>query len=251
MEQDRQSEDRVTNGPHSDVLRVALAETCRVVRGTIPLLPLHLERLAAGGCTPQLLERVRHRMSDTAATATGSEYARLRVVVETDGSIETTLDERPSALDVAGGPSFVTVPIIGAPPLPPGAAKPADRTPWEKPVQEARQEGADLGVLVDSDGNVVDATTATVWLAYADRVFTPPAPPAVAGVARRLILDRGREAGARPEVAHIRESDLWDADEVFFSSALGGVRCASGRRGPVGTALEEWFARVFEEGLDV
>jgi branched-chain amino acid aminotransferase len=139
--------------------------------------------------------------------------------------------------------------VVGAPSVPAGAAKPADRGPWDTAMKEARDEGCDQAVLVDSEFNVIDGGTANVWVAYADRIFTPPAPPAIAGVSRRLILDRGREAGVRPEVAHIRAGDLDEADEVFFSTAVAGVVQAAGRGGRVTTRLAEWFARVFDEGL--
>jgi branched-subunit amino acid aminotransferase/4-amino-4-deoxychorismate lyase len=225
---------------------VALKETCRVVEGRVPLIDLHLARLSSGGCSDMLVERVRERILATAAEAADHRYRRLLVVVDPAGDVRTTLDERPSKLEVAGGPTFHLVYVTGAPSLPPGAAKPADRTPWDAAMAEARSEGCDQAVLADSEGAVIDAATANVWVAWADRIFTPPAPPAVAGVARRYVLDHAREAGIRPEVAHIRASDLLEADEVFFTSALAGVVAASGRSGSVVARLREMFADLLE-----
>lgn len=226
---------------------VALKETCRVVRGRLPLLDLHLARLAAGGCGALLIERVREAMLDTASEAGNAEYRRLVAVVDERGEVRTSLDAKPSTLDIPGGPTFQQVYVTGPPELPPGAAKPLDRTAWDHAMAEARQEGCDQAILVDSEGAVIDGGTANLWVVWADRAFTPPAPPAIAGVARRLILDRAREVGVRPEVAHVRSADLRDADEVFFSTAVAGVASANGRGGPVTTRLRELFDQVFFE----
>ncbi len=228
---------------------VALRETCRVVGGAVPLLAYHLARLAAGGCGPSQLARVRARVAETleaaateAPTATApTARRRLAVTAHPDGSVDAELTDRPSSLDVPGGPVLVTVPVAAAPPLPAGAAKPADRTLWDA-VQASAGPDAQA-VLVGPDGRIVDGATASVWVRRGESLLTPPAPFAVAGVAREVVFDLAEECGYSAAEAPLLAEDLSSADEVFFTNAYAGVVAARDREG----LAAERLAAAFEQ----
>lgn len=229
------------------VCAVALRETCRVVHGRVPLLARHLARLAAGGCGATALGRVRAAV-EAALAQYGAEaaYGRLSVTVAPDGAVTAAVTDARSTLHVPGGPALL--PVTCAPPrLPAGAAKPADRSLWDAAQHHALVAGAHQAVLVDARGNVIDGATASVWVRVGDRLLTPPAPGAVAGVARGVVFDAAARLGYIAEESVLPAAVLDAADEVFFSNALAGVVAAREREGRASVALAEEFRRLFGE----
>lgn len=225
--------------------QVALRETCRVVRGRVPLLARHLARLAAGGCGPTVLARVRAAVDEaTGAFGHEAEYGRLSVTVEPAGEVSARVTDGRSTLDVPGGP--VPLPVrCPTPRLPVGAAKPADRTAWDDAQRQAVEAGAHQAVLVDARGLVTDGATASVWVRVGGRLFTPPTPPAVDGVARGVVFDAAAGCGYVAEEQDVPVELLAEADEVFFSNALAGAVAARGRAGAASAALGEVFEGLF------
>ncbi len=224
---------------------VGLREMCRVVSSGVPLISRHLARLAGGGCGPTALGRVRSAIAAAVDGGCPAPVGRLGVTVLPEGEVTAEADSRPSALDVEGGPVVAFV-ACDPPSLPPGGAKPAARAVYDKALDTARAQGADMAVLVDRDGRVFDAATANVWVVIGGRLLTPPTPPAVDGVGRGVVLDAAYSLGIEvAEVPNLLPADLADADEVFVSNALAGVVPVRGRGGPVTGALAElWRAAV-------
>lgn len=225
-----------------------LLETCRVARGRVPLMDRHLARLAQGGCGPTLLSTVRMRASDAVRDwdRTAS-YGRLRVRVDRDGHVEAAVDARRSTLEVTGGPTLVPFVVEIAPSLPSGAAKPAERAIWDLAHATAIAAGGGQAVLIMPDGTLLDGSTATIWLRVGRRLLTPPAPPAVDGIARGVIFDAARDLGYEASQESLTVHDLERADEVFLSNALAGVVPVLGRAGEACNALEDVFRGVCSE----
>lgn len=224
--------------------RPTLRETVLVTAGRAPLLCLHLERLAEGGVPAGALADVAEAVLASAATAP-PEVVKLHVVVAGDGRFRVTPNSEPSSLDVPGGPVIVPVTVREVPTLPPHAAKPADRGYWDGPQRLAHLRVGDQAVLVAPDCAVVDGGTATVWAVLGDVLVTPPAPPAIAGVARRLILrELAPLLGLATEVRPIPLEELLAADEILLSNAVGGVVAARGRGGAVASELAAAWLRV-------
>lgn len=226
---------------------VALRETCRLVRGRVPLWPLHRARLASGGCDEDLLTAADALVVREAAGWTGPESTRLRltVVVTPDGALDAGVQRRLSSLDVPGGPVAVRVDVDALPALPPGAAKPADRSWWDDAQRRARASAGAQAVITGPDGSIIDGATATVWVVVDGVLLTPPAPSAVAGVARAFVLDTCARRGVPARVEPVPFAALTDADEVFLTNAFAGAVAVRGRGGPVfqsvaGTFLELW-----------
>lgn len=225
---------------------VALRETCRVVDGRVPLLSRHLARLAAGGCGPTVLARVRESVWDTVHPQ-HTPFTRLALTVSPTGEVRADPSNTPSSLDVPDGPTVVPV-VTGTPCLPSCAAKPAERAFWDDAQREAARQGADQALLVRADGRVLDGATASVWIRVGTRLFTPPAPPAVDGVARGVVFDHALECGFRAAERAFTLGDLMEADEVFLTNALAGIAAVRERSGPASLALERVFRALFDQG---
>jgi len=201
-----------------------------------------LARLAAGGCGPAALARVAAAVDVALAGADpAASYGRLAVTVGAGTHVSADFSMTPSSLDVGGGPGAVPVRVAGPPALPAGAAKPADRAAWDEAQRAAGSGGQ--AVLVVGSGSVVDGATASVWVRRGEMLLTPPAPPAVAGVAREVVFDLAPGCGLCAAEAELTLADLETADEVFFSNAVAGVVAARGRAGTAAGALRTAFAR--------
>ena len=210
---------------------VALRETMRVAHGGVAWLDRHLARLASGGAGPSVLARVRDEVADQLdAFGDSAVYGRLGVTVTPDGAVAAGITTQRSSLDVEGGPVVVPVTVERVPALPDGAAKPASRRYWDRAHRAAERLGADQALLVDADGAVIDGSTATVWLLHGDTLSTPPAPPAVAGVAREVVFDLAPDYGLHAVERPLTLAEFESADEVFLGNAVGGLVRA--RRGP-------------------
>jgi branched-subunit amino acid aminotransferase/4-amino-4-deoxychorismate lyase len=228
------------------MLTEALRETARVQDGRVPLLEHHLARLAAGGCDVATIERIRDGMSDAAAKWPEA-YGRMRALVEPDGRFSIDVSDRPSTISVARGPVAVLV-ETDVPRLPPGAAKPADRSAWDAALKLAQDSGGDVAVLVDHEDHLIDGSQATIWLLLDGRLLTPPSPPALAGVSRAVVFEMAPGLGFTAEEAVLGPSEYERAEEAAFSTAVAGVVAMRDRGGPTMDALSDAFDAVFQRG---
>jgi branched-subunit amino acid aminotransferase/4-amino-4-deoxychorismate lyase len=135
--------------------------------------------------------------------------------------------------------------VADAPDLPRGAAKPADRAWWDEAQRRARLEGGHQAAITGPDGTIIDGGTATIWIAEGPVLFTPPAPPAVAGVARAFLIQAAPDAHIRVEVEPITWERFESADEAFLTNALAGVVPVRGREGMVFRAVAEFFEEMW------
>jgi branched-subunit amino acid aminotransferase/4-amino-4-deoxychorismate lyase len=227
---------------------VPLRETCRLVSGRVPLWPYHRQRLASGGCGEPVLRSADALIERESAGWAGPDSSRLRLtlVVTPDGELDARIQRRLSSLDVPGGPVTVAVEADGPPPLPLGAAKPADRSWWDAAQRRAHADGGDQAIIVSPDGLVLDGGTANVWAVIRGALVTPPAPGAVAGVARAFLLDACSRAGVPARAGELTLAALDGADELFLTNAFAGAVAARGRGGRVFAAVAEEFAGLWE-----
>lgn len=224
--------------------RQSLRETIRVQSGRVPLLSRHLARLAAGGCGADVLTLAREQALAAAAAWPG-DYGRMTLLVEADGSVHVEVSDRPSTIDVPGGPRAALV-YSAIPKLPPGAAKPADRSFWDRALHEAQGQGADVAILLDDESNIIDGSQASVWVVTGGELVTPPSPPALAGVSRALVLDLGTVGGMRVVERPVSAQEFESADEAFFTTAVAGAVGVRGRGGRITREVAAAFDRAFE-----
>jgi 4-amino-4-deoxychorismate lyase len=90
---------------------------------------------------------------------------------------------------------------------------------------ELRKRGLDEGLLLSTSGHVVSATSNNVFAAFGERVCTPRLDRCgVHGVMRRLVLESCVPLGLEVQEGDMDIADLKQADELFVTNALQGVR---------------------------
>ena len=89
---------------------------------------------------------------------------------------------------------------------------------------EAQEAGADDAVLLSPDGVVTEATSANVFWARNQIVYTCCEDLILAGITRSKVLDLLREAGVSVEEGHFDGGHLLAAEEVFLTGSIQGVQ---------------------------
>jgi 4-amino-4-deoxychorismate lyase len=99
------------------------------------------------------------------------------------------------------------------------------------------------GLMRDVDGNIVCGTMSNLFLRRGSTLMTPVLDRCgVAGVMRRWILESAAELSLRTAERRIRWTDLGDAEEVFMSNAVIGVKSVG--------AIEHGRARLRPAAFD-
>jgi para-aminobenzoate synthetase/4-amino-4-deoxychorismate lyase len=195
------------------VFETVLAERGRPVR-----LREHLQRLAAsleelyGALLPSDTEE---RASAVAASEQGR--SRLRILADSEGGVTITRSPEPA-------PARSRAPLLLTPFTLPGglgAHKWRDRDLVEALAGHAP---GTVALLVDSDGLVLEAAHANIWIGEQDALVTPPADGRILpGVTRAALL--ADEPGALEEPIDLAR--LQRADTVFLTSSISGRRPAA------------------------
>jgi 4-amino-4-deoxychorismate lyase len=101
---------------------------------------------------------------------------------------------------------------------------------------ELRGRDVEQGLLLDTRGYVVGGTSTNVFAVRGGDLVTPAVTRnGIAGVMRRVVLERAGEAGLRPIEAAMTLADIETADELFMTNALVGIW-------PVGKLDERTYA---------
>lgn len=116
-------------------------------------------------------------------------------------------------------------------------------------LREARARGAEEVVLVSSDGEVLEAPTATVGWVRDGTLVTPPPPGTgiLPGTTMEVVLELCAGLGIDSTVRRGRVEELLGADEVLLTGSVRGVApvvALDGRElgtGPVTARLREAF----------
>jgi len=194
-------------------------ETVLVDGGVALYLDAHLARLTASVSTlygaqldPGAFERA------WAAAEAAPERSRLRILASTDGLVEIAVTPAREA---------ATEPIALVPYEVPGglgAHKWRDRRLVDDLT--AREPGT-VPLLVDSDGSVLEASYANVWIVEGEAPITPPADGRILpGITRARLL--AAEPSAREEAIDLER--LGRAERIFVTSSISGIRGAQLRR---------------------
>ncbi len=190
-------------------------ETVLVRQGVPVELDEHLGRLAVSlselyDVTLDPLAAEQARAVAATATATG----RLRILADPDGSLAISVspERSPAAADLQLSPFAIAGGL--------GPHKWRDRDLLE--ALAAQAPGA-VPLLIDTDGLVLEAAHANVWIAEGAALLTPPADGRILpGVTRAALLATERFAREEP----IELERLARADAVFVTSSIGRRRAA-------------------------
>jgi branched-subunit amino acid aminotransferase/4-amino-4-deoxychorismate lyase len=173
--------------------------------------------------------------------------ARLRVVASRiDGSAWSVEASATPCLDVGAklAPTNLTIDRWLAPP-PLIGHKTLSRLPWDLAREQAHHSGFDDAFLVDSEGNLLETSTANIWVIQGGAAKTPRAPKqCLPGIMRGWLLDHLEIAGLVPKICDLTTSDLATADEIWLSNAVVGVRRVASVDGYRWTAWPRFEALV-------
>lgn len=110
---------------------------------------------------------------------------------------------------------------------------------------EMRDEAADEGLLLDSEGHVISSISANIFIVMGDRLLTPRLDRCgVRGVLRSHIL---KDFASRCEQRRVQEDLLQEAHEVFLCDCIRGIAPVTAiddyqySIGPVTRELQTWL----------
>jgi len=120
-------------------------------------------------------------------------------------------------------------------------------------MQEAFRRGAFEGVMRNYRGELAECTMSNLFVVRNRAALTPPLSAGLLpGITREFLFEIGAEIGVPVREAVLRDEDLLEADEAFFTSSTRGVVPAvavddttigTGIPGPVTRALRDGYAR--------
>lgn len=123
---------------------------------------------------------------------------------------------------------------------------------------EANLAGADDGLMLDLNGFVSETNATNVFLIKRGALLTPHADSCLPGITRGVVMDIARQAGLPVIERNVSLSEVYTADELFTTGAMGelapvlevdGRRIGAGVAGPVTRRLQQLYAgRTAGEG---
>jgi branched-chain amino acid aminotransferase len=104
--------------------------------------------------------------------------------------------------------------------------------PYLMAARHARTERWNDAVILNHEGHIVDSTIANIFWITDGLVFTPPLKDGPdAGIFRRHLMDGLKQAGMPVGERSISPAQLEEAEEVFLTNALFGIRSVAGFAG--------------------
>ena len=92
-------------------------------------------------------------------------------------------------------------------------------------ARQSLKQGLDDSIILNHAGNIVESSISNVFVVKRGRIYTPPLVDGpVAGVMRRHILEILPSLNIEVREESITIDQLKEADEVFLSNALSGIR---------------------------
>ena len=244
---------RLVNGVESTGLAVddrglqygdGLFETMSALDGRIRHFGLHLERLAEGCCRLRMpmpaTEQLEH---DCSRVLEGLGAATVRLIVTRGPGprgyrppVEPSVSRivMSSAARPRSEQALLTLRVcetrLGQNPLLAGL-KHLNRLEQVMACSEWAEPAIAEGLMRSMDGRLISATAANLFLVRGGCVITPDIRDCgVAGVMRRLVLETAARKGIPTRIEDLPLESLAEADEVFLTNAVTGVR-------PVGEVL--------------
>lgn len=222
-----------------------LFETIRVRNGQILLADYHFDRLMAGLCLLQLEtppyftpEKLAHQILDLCRKNDHYDTVRVRMIVFRGGG------------DLPDPGNHLPQYIIQSAPLPswsgelnetglatgifPDGRKSCDLFSNLKSNNYllyamaglyAQKHGLNDSLVLNNHGRIADSSIANLFYIKEEKIWTPPlSEGCVAGVMRRFLMELLPKAGFTLNEKQTTIEDLEDAEEVFLTNALKGIR---------------------------
>jgi branched-subunit amino acid aminotransferase/4-amino-4-deoxychorismate lyase len=168
-----------------------------------------------------------HDLCDLLAATGLDGPARLRVVARRTAPSQWAVAASATPCDAVGPedpPAKLKIERWpAAPPL--AGHKTLSRMAWDVARERAQRDGFDDVLLIDANDRLLESSVANIWIFAGDVARTPPAPErCLPGVMRGWLLENLDRAGFEVTAEDLSVRDLGDADEIWLSNAVIGVR---------------------------
>lgn len=124
---------------------------------------------------------------------------------------------------------------------------------------EALSAGADEAIILDIDGFVNEGPGYNIFVINQGKLFTPSSSEGLlAGITRETVFEIAEQEGMEVIENRISPYDVFNADEVFFSSTAGAIipvvevdgrKIASGTPGPITKRIYELYFEMLDKGV--
>ena len=121
-------------------------------------------------------------------------------------------------------------------------------------VREARRDGYDEAILLDTEGYVAEGSSENIFIVRDGELLEPETTSALDGITRRTVVTLAREAGLSVRAKRLTRDEVYCADEVFFTGTAAEItpvvevdarRIGDGRPGPITRRMQQaYFAAV-------
>lgn len=117
-------------------------------------------------------------------------------------------------------------------------------------VREARRDGYDEALLLDTEGYVAEGSSENLFLVRDGELLQPETTSALDGITRRTVCTLAGELGLNVRSKRITRDELYCADEVFLTGTAAEItpvievdrrRIGNGRPGPLTRQLQQAF----------
>ncbi|MGE0067753.1 MAG: aminotransferase class IV [Solirubrobacterales bacterium] len=202
-----------------------LFETMLIAGGRPVELVAHLGRLTASARELFGAELPAELPGDLVRACAGIELGRVRIDVVPDGASELRYEIKATAIDPSAffpdwerGERLRSVGAEGWS----GAHKWSDRR-WLENAE--RELGEEVPLLVDADGYALEAGRANLFIVVDGALATPPVDGRILpGTARAATLEIAADLEIEASERPLALSELGEADEVFLTSSVKGLR---------------------------
>lgn len=225
---------------HSVWLGSSVFDGARAIRGMVPDLRLHLERVVVSSerlglvCPVSVDEMEALCMQGIKRFPADAELYIRPLVFGTDGLLIPVADKSGFALTLFDAPlppftgfSACLSPLRRPDPLvAPTDAKASCLYPnTTRALRDARERGFDNAVVCDSEGNVAEFATANIFFVTEDGEVVTPKPNGtfLSGITRARVIKLLAEAGIKVTERSVQPGELNNATEIFNTGNYGKV----------------------------
>jgi len=120
--------------------------------------------------------------------------------------------------------------------------------------REAKRQGFDEAIMLDSDGRVAEGTGENIFAIHKGRIYTPPLDmPILEGITRDAVIALAKAAGIEVVEQSFTRDFLYQVSEVFFTGTacevtpVREIDCrtvGTGQPGPITRKLQAAFSAV-------
>lgn len=217
-----------------------LFETIRAFEGKTPFWPLHWERLSSGlkalGFEVPTWWSSDYFEKEIIKTSPGNARIRLTVwrspggyYLPTDDTPQYLVTTEPLQSDsfewLGAGLEICLCETVRLPVDSLSGIKIISGARYVAAAREARAKGMDDAIVLNTHGRVCEATGSNIFWTKGDIVFVPPSfEGQIKGTLQKLLCILLQEEGYKVREKPTLVEDILDADEVFLTNAIRGIR---------------------------